>query len=189
MNPTFNTLAVVISRHNQQEKNILVCLLTPNLGKIFAIATGAKSIRSRRLSSLEPGSIIQVQLSSKNKYYWINEIQTTSSFMLLPKNLTQLNLLFCVLEIVKNAIPENEPSPTIFTNIENIIFSLNNNRLQSFLSYQIQLLTLLGFGMPQNLQENFKNKKYHLVQEQLLNQFEQILEKPLFSRKLLQVKI
>jgi DNA repair protein RecO len=185
MNASFTTKAIVISRKSQQEKNISLTLLTPNLGKIYAIATGAKSIKSRRQGSLQPGNIINVHLFPKEKFFLITEVETTNSFLLFKKNLIQLNLLFCILEIVRNVSSENEPSLPLFSNIESIILSLQENHLYSFLNNQIKLLNLLGFGIPSGINQNLLDKKYHQVQQQLLNYFESILEKPLFSRKLL----
>lgn len=180
-----NTQAVVINIKNNKENNLLLTLLTPSLGKIYVYASGAKSIKSSRSSSLQLGNIVKVSLYQKNNHYWLTECQSTLSFLQIDHQLIQLNLLFYFLEILKNFAPENEGSPELFELSASAITSLYNNHWPKFIKTQIEILNTLGFGAPADLQQNYLNKDYQLAQQQLILYFESILQKPLFSHKLL----
>lgn len=180
-----NTQAIVVNTKNNKENNLFVSLLTPNLGKIHSYATGVKSIKSSRATSIQIGNIIKVSLNHKNNFYTIGECQTTLSFLQKDHQLIQLNLLFYFLEILKNFAPENEPSPELFKLSSLAITSLYNNQWPKFIKCQIEILNSLGFGAPADLQQNYLNKNYQLAQQQLIIYFESILQKPLYSHKLL----
>ena len=182
---SINTKAIVINIKNNREKDLTVTLLTPNLGKINVIASGAKSIKSTRSQSLQLGNIVKISLYQKINYYWLTESNSTLSFLQKNHQLIQLNLLFYFLEIIKNFAPEQEISAQLFELSSLAITSLYNNQWPKFISYQIKILDTLGFGTPKELLINYKNKEYQLAQQQLIIYFESILEKPLASHKLL----
>lgn len=180
-----NTKAIVINIKNNKENNLLLTLLTQNLGKINVYAAGAKSIKSSRSSSLQLGNIITVSILQKNNYYWLSESQSQLSFLQIDHQLVNLNLLFYFLEVLKNFAPENEPSPDLFNLSSLAITSLYKNQWPKFIKYQIEILNTLGFGAPPDLQQNYLDKNYQLAQQQLILYFESILQKPLASHKLL----
>lgn len=180
-----NTKAIVINIKNNKENNLLLTLLTPNLGKISIYATGAKSLKSSRSSSIQLGNILQISLTYKNNFYSLSESQSQLSFLQIDHKLITLNLLFYFLEVLKNFAPENEPATKLFDLSAKAIDSLYQNQWPKFIKYQIEILNSLGFGAPANLQQNYIDKNYQLAQQQLVIFFESILEKPLFSRKLL----
>ena len=95
-----NTIGIVINKKTVKETDLLITLLTPQYGKIIALAKGAKNIKSSRLSSLQLGNTIKVQLYKKNDYVWLSEAKTIIPFLQFDKSLTQINLLFYFLEIL-----------------------------------------------------------------------------------------
>ena len=182
---SFNTRAIVVNTKDNREKNLQVTLLTPNLGKIVTIATGAKSFKSTRNQSLQLGNIVNISLYQKNNLYWLTECQSVISFLQINHQLIQLSLLFYFLEIIKNFATENEASPQLFELSSAAITSLYHNRWPQFIKNQIDILNTLGFGAPDTLQQNYVDKNYQLAQQQLILYFESILQKPLASHQLL----
>lgn len=182
---SLNIQAIIVNTKDNKEKNLSVTILTPNLGKIYAYATGAKSINSSRSANLQLGNIVKISLFQKYNSYWITECQSTLSFLQKDHQLIQLNLLFYFLEILKNFAPENEISLKLFDLSSQTITALYNNNWPQFIKKQIEILNTLGFGAPADLQENYINKDYQLAQQQLIIYFESILQKPLASHKLL----
>ncbi len=182
---SLNTEAIIINTKDNHEKNLQITLLTPNLGKIICLASGAKSIKSVRAQSLQLGNIVRVSLYQKNNYYWLTESQSILSFLQKDHQLIQLSLLFYFLEILKNFTSENESSPKLFDLSTQAITSLYHNQWPKFINQQIKILNTLGFGAPLDLQQNYDNKNYQLAQQQLILYFESILQKPLASHKLL----
>jgi DNA repair protein RecO len=185
MAQSFTTEAIVVNLQNRGEKDILVTLLTPIYGKILVKAAGVKSIKSSRGANLQLGNIVKVSLRQHNGIYWLSECLATDSFLFNKKKLIQLNLLFYFLEIIKNFTPENERSPKIFFLAKEIVLNLSSDHLVPFISRQIDFLETLGFGIPENIRQNLSAKKYYLVQINLISYFENILQKPLQSKRLL----
>lgn len=179
-----STLGIVINKKTSKEADLVITLLTPKLGKIVALAKGAKNIKSSRLGNLQLGNTIKVQLYQKNNFNWLSESQNIIPFMQSDKNLAQLNLLFYFLEIVNQLIAENQHIEKVFDISQNIINAINKNLLNSYIQNEINFLEVLGFGVPNDIKENFVKKDYKTSQKLIKRFFESIIEKPLESNKL-----
>jgi DNA repair protein RecO (recombination protein O) len=179
-----STLAIVINKKTSKESDLVVTLLTPTLGKIVALAKGAKNIKSSRLGNLQLGNTIKVQLYQKNDFNWVSDSQNIFPFLQENKNLAQLNLLFYFLEIVNQLIAENQHIEHIFEISQNIIASINKNQVYNYIQNEIKFLDLLGFGIPPEINQNFSKKDYKTTQKLIQRFFESITEKPLQSNKL-----
>jgi len=182
---TINSPAIIVNLRNNRENDLQVTILTPNLGKIIVYAKGAKSIKSVRAQALQLGNITKVSIYQKNNIYWLTECNSQLSFLQKDHQLIQLSLLFYFLEIIKNFSPENEYIDSLFVLSSVAITALYNNNWPKFIKSQIDILDILGFGVPTNLKQNYINKDYQLVQQQLIIYFESIIQKPLASHKLL----
>jgi DNA repair protein RecO len=178
------TLGIVINHKTIKESDILVTLLTPKYGKIIALAKGAKNIKSSRLGTLQLGNTIKANLYQKNDFLWLSESQTVTPFLQNDKNLTQLNLLFYFLEIVNHLIAENQQIEKMFDISQNIIDAINKNLIHQYIQNEINFLEVLGFGVPQDIKDNFLKKDYKTSQKLIKRFFESIIEKPLESNKL-----
>lgn len=179
-----STLGIVINKKTSKEADLVVTLLTPRLGKIVALAKGAKNIKSSRLGNLQLGNTIKVQLYQKDNFNWLSESQNISPFLQTNKNLAQLNLLFYFLEILNQLIAENQQIEKVFDISQNIINAINKNLLNSYIQNEINFLEVLGFGVPQDIKQSFTNKDYKTSQKLIKRFFESIIEKPLESNKL-----
>lgn len=179
-----NTLGIVIKSKTIKESDLIVTLLTPNLGKITVLAKGAKNIKSSRLGSLQLGNIIKAHLYQKNDFLWLAESTTVSQFLRTKKNLTQLNLLFYFLELLNYFIADNQQINTIYPIAEKVITAINYNNLAEFIKYEITFVQALGFGLPENIQKIYDQKDYITCQKLLKTHLESIIEKPLQSNKL-----
>lgn len=184
MDRHISTIGIVINKKTSKEADLVITLLTPKIGKIVALAKGAKSIKSSRLGNLQLGNIIKVQLYQKNNFFWISETQNIDSFLQTDKNLAQLNLLFYFLEIVNQFVAENQQIEKIFDISKNIITAINKNYIHQYIQNEIYFLETLGFGVPQDIKDNFDNKEYKISQKLIKRFFESIIEKPLESNKL-----
>lgn len=179
-----STVGIVINKKTLKESDLLITILTPKLGKIVALAKGAKNIKSSRLGNLQLGNTIKVQLYQKNDFTWISESQNLIPFMQTDKNLAQLNLLFYFLEIVNLFVAENQHIEKMFDISQNIISAINKNLINQYIQNEINFLEVLGFGVPHDIKENFANKDYKTSQKLIKRFFESIIEKPLESNKL-----
>lgn len=179
-----STFGIVINKKTSKESDLVITLLTPHLGKIIALAKGAKNIKSTRLGNLQLGNTIKVQLYQKDDFNWISDSQNIYPFLQNSKTLTQLNLLFYFLEIVNQLIAENQHIEHIFEISQNIIAAINKNQFKQYIQNEIKFLELLGFGLPNEIKQSFFKKDYKTSQKLIQHFFESITEKPLQSNKL-----
>lgn len=184
MSRYFTTLALVIKKHTLKESDLLITLLTPFQGKIVTLAKGAKTIKSKRLSTLQLGNTIKVQIYNRNGYRWLSESQTINSFLKNQKTLIQSNLLFYFLEILNQFIAENQQIDNIYQISQNIIKSIQNNSFNKFIKYEIDFIQILGFGLPKKIPALYESKNYRQCQQAIKSFLESIIQKPLTSNKL-----
>lgn len=178
------TQGIVINKKTIKDTDLLITLLTPNLGKMVALAKGVKNIKSTRLGSLQLGNIIKVNLYRKNDYIWLSEATTITPFLQHNKNLTQINLLFYFLEIANQLIAENQHTESIYSTSCNLIDAINKNQFEKYIKSEIDFIRVLGFGLPFEIETAFLKKDYKLSQKLIKSFFESIIEKPLESSKL-----
>lgn len=177
---------IVINKKKLKDVDLLITLLTPNQGKIVALAKGAANIKSRRLGSLQLGNIIKAHIYSRNHRSWISETSVISTFLRHPKNLIQLNLLFYFLEIINRFIAENQNLEGSYFISQKIVSAINRQNVVDFIKNEIALLDIFGFGKPHKVVELFQQKDYKNCQRHLKLYFESLLERPLESNKLFQ---
>ncbi len=179
-----STIGLVINKRTSKEADLLITVLTPKLGKIIALAKGAKNIKSSRLGNLQLGNTIKIQLYQKDNFNWVSETQNIIPFLQTDKNLAQLNLLFYFLEIVNQLIAENQQIEGIFEVSQKIVEAINKNLINQYIFNEIKFLELLGFGVPLDIKQIFSQKDYKTSQKLIKRFFESIIEKPLESNKL-----
>lgn len=184
MSRYLNTLGIVIKKKCYRDSDIQITLLTPKHGKIQALAKGAQSIKSTRLSTLQLGNIIKASLYQNQHQNWLSESVTVTPFLSTSKSLTQYNLLFYYLEMINRFIAENQQIESMFQISQDLIISINTNNFNKFINQEILLLENLGFGVPPQILETYQNKHFSECQKHIKNYIESIIEKPLQSNKL-----
>ena len=179
-----STLGLVINKRNYQENGLIITLLTPLMGKITARAIGAKNIKSSRLGSLQLGNNIKANLYDKNGQLWLSESTTITSFLHTRKTLTQHNLLFYFLELINQLVAENQHTDGIYQIAIKLVQAINDNNVKSYINCEIELIKLLGFGLPTDIITNYESGQYKICQKYLKNFLESVVERKLESNKL-----
>lgn len=175
---------LVINKKTIRDNDLLLTLLSPKDGKITAIAKGVRNIKSRRLGSIQLGNTIKAHLYFKDNYAYLGETETIHSFMNHHKNLIQHNLLYYFLETINNLLAPNQYIPKVYEICQNIITAISENKFQTYIFYEIQLIKELGFGLPQEIIDSYNKKDYKCTQKLIKSFFESIIEKPIESNKL-----
>lgn len=175
---------IVIKKTTVHDSDYIVTILTPDNGKIFCLAKGVKNIKSHRLGSLELGNIVKISTYSKDNYTWLSESQTTFPFLQSDKSLTQLNLLFYVLEIINHFLAENQQIEGVYQTVENLIKAISQNSFNELVLQEINLIEALGFGTPPEISQSFSSNDLPTTQKLIRRYLESIIEKPLQSSKL-----
>ncbi len=92
-------------------------LFSKDLGKISAVAKGARKSRKRFGGALDPFTLIEVSLAKgrgSSHMYRLAEATQIDSHHGLASNLERLGSAAFILELVRELTPEHEPDPRIF---------------------------------------------------------------------------
>ncbi len=184
MNRFQSTIGLVINRQLRGDKDQVITILTPQLGKIQTISKNILHPKSHRSSALQLGNLVKVQLYQKNNRYWLSEAISITSFLANHKNLSQLNLLFYFLELLNRFVKDNQHIDTLFDVSTSAVAAIGQNQFKKFIQQEIFLLQILGFGVPTQIHHTFQLQQLGPCQKQLHHYFESILEQPLESPKL-----
>ncbi|MBP9817782.1 DNA repair protein RecO [Candidatus Shapirobacteria bacterium] len=175
---------IVLKKTGLNEADYLLTLLTEDYGKITCLAKGVKNIKSHRLGSLQIGNVIKYSTYSKNNYSWLSESITIFPFLQTEKSLTQLNLLFYILEIINLFIAEDQNIDGIYPVVEKLIKAISLNRFGDLITQEIALIDTLGFGTPPEIHSAHESNDLPATQKLIKQYLESIIEKPLQSSKL-----
>lgn len=176
--------AIIINLKKTAELDLSACMYCLKLGKIYAKAKGASKITSSRLGALQPGNIISLSLHEKNNIYWVSQTKSVCSFMTKSRSLTQVNLLFYLLEFCYRILPSSQSNSNIFFEIKSAIDSIGNGQIGKFIQKEINIIKLLGYGTPPLIQQAISAHDAKQAHQLLKSYIESILEKPLESQKL-----
>lgn len=184
MNYSQTSLGLVINRHTGLNQTQSVTILTPYLGKVRIFWKQGITSKTHRNSKLQLGNIVKVQFHQKDKFSWLSEVETVSAFLNHPQNLSQLSLLFYLLEIINRLTADLQHTPNLYHTATKAIKSIQKNNFKSFIQAEILLLQQLGFGVPSQIDQLFHHSDFGNCQKQLSQHINSILEQPLESPKL-----
>lgn len=175
--PSIHTQAVVLKRSNVGEKDRVVTLFTEKQGKIVSIAKGSRDLHSSRLSTLEPGNLVDVYLIPTKGMPILTQTQLINEFIQTKSSLKKVKQLLQVLEIVDSLSVEDQNSE-VFTRFTSILHSLNSAELFHTIKEELALL-VEEFGF-----QHVGETEYKTLGEYVSS----LSEKPLHSYDYLTIK-
>ena len=147
--PLAETEAIVLRQHVLSEADRIVVLFAPELGKIRAVARGARKPKSRLGGSLEPLNHIRVQLYSKEGSELAQIRQADIIHAYLGKNPSVLNLYAFSYwsEIVQEFVEDNNSNPLLFRLFLSALNTAEKRVLNQALVRYFELWTLRLNGL------------------------------------------
>lgn len=143
------TPALVLHTRPFGESDKIVSLLTQNLGKITGIAKGAKRSRRRFMNSLEPFSLINLQVQDypNRSLAFIVSAELVLSFTQLVNSLAKISYASYMVEITDGLIADREENPLIFKHLMDALAYVDQNEpsLRFLTSFELILLSLAGY--------------------------------------------
>ncbi len=112
--PLYKTQGIVLTRRPLGEKDKLALLYTSRYGKIETQGKGARKVKSRFSSSLEPFSLIDVSIWFGEKVSIIREVQIIRSFSILREDLARMELASFIARTTNSMVPFSEPDRNLF---------------------------------------------------------------------------
>ena len=175
--PSVHTQAVVLKRSNFGEKDRIVTLFTQERGKIAAVAKGCRDIKSSRLSTLEPGNLVDIYLIVTKGLPILTQAKLVDEFIQTKQSLKKMKQLLQVLEIV-DALSVEEENWEVFQGLSNILHNLNTLPTHAQIKSELALL-VEQFGF-----QHVSDTEYQSVGEYVSS----LSDKPLHSYDFLTLK-
>ncbi|ACD51113.1 DNA repair protein RecO [Clostridium botulinum] len=146
----FESKAVIIKSQDFKENDKLVWLYTEELGKIAAIAKGAKKSKNKTFSITLPLCYGEYMLYKGKNLYTIQEGKSINSFQGLLENLDKLTYSSYLCELIDICTPDDEKNKQIFIDLVTTFYLLDTNALEYELlvrAFELKLLKNTGYSL------------------------------------------
>jgi DNA repair protein RecO (recombination protein O) len=146
--PLQTSEAIVIGGHNLGEADRIIPFFTRRLGKVRAVAKGARRIRSRFGGTLELftlGQLVFFEWPSRTLHK-INEFAVIEPFAPLKADLDRLSRGAYIVELAAGAVEDGEPNEEIFLLLRDALaFLVAHDDLRLLRTFEIRLLRIAGY--------------------------------------------
>ena len=151
--PVVEAESIVLKTYNLAEADKIVLLFTREHGIVRGVAKGAKRLKSRFGSALEPFSIVRVSYFQKEvlELVSIQHIELVNSYFAAASDPQFLEKFSYLTEILVGSVPPQDPSETLYRMVRSVIQTAAERRetLESVgLYFEVWLLRLTGY-LPQ----------------------------------------
>ena len=138
---------LIIRTVDMKESDRLVTLFTKEKGLITAIAKGARSLRSRQMSSTTQFCYGNYVLYQKGDFYWIKEAELLESFFHLRSDLERLALAQYLCEVLSYVTVETEDESLLRLSL-NSLYAIASGKYDIELvkaAFEIRAASIIGF--------------------------------------------
>jgi len=145
--PIQNTTAIVIHVADQGESDKLVTFYTPQLGKLTAIAKGAKRSIKRFVNKLELFSLLSITYHDQYSIPIISEASLINSYLTIRNTYSSYIQGILVCELIRNWTHENDTDKSLFQYVMWFLSHLNRteNGINYLLLFLAKFYNQLGF--------------------------------------------
>ena len=148
MSRTYSTQAIVLRRRNLAETDKIVVLFTRELGKLSAVAKGARRPQSRIAGATEPPTFLRALMAVGRDLDVVTQCETKESFLELRADLDRLVYCSYLLEMTDTLLEERLPHPDLFDLLLSALYLLNGGAdgLALSAAFSLQAAEDAGFG-------------------------------------------
>jgi DNA repair protein RecO (recombination protein O) len=146
-NRLFKTEAIVLKRSDLGEADRLLALFTPHLGRIRAVAKGARKITSRLGGHVELFTHVQLMVARGRNLDYVTQAQTLDPFMGIRDDLTLMGHACYLAELVDQIAGEHIANEALYALLLTSLRNLPQARDRDLLlrHFEVQLLSLTGY--------------------------------------------
>jgi len=146
------TEGVIIKKRTINDNDLVVTVLSKNLGKIDIWAKGAKKINSKRGGKINEISQCNIAIYTGGKNMHINDIRTIDSFKAIKNNFSKVQKAYLVLELTDKLIQESEKDHRIYELIIQILSILDKSLMNDEVAIMAFIVKLMDYvGLAPNL--------------------------------------
>lgn len=151
--PVIETESLILKTYNLAEADKIVLLFTRDHGIVRGVAKGAKRLKSRFGSALEPFSVVRVTYFQKEvlELVSIQNIELVNSYFSVASDPNFLEKFAYLIDILVSSVPPQDPNETLYRMVRASIQTAVERRetLESVILYfEVWLLKLTGY-LPQ----------------------------------------
>ncbi len=145
--PTYQTTGIVIGRTNFGEADRIVRFLTPQHGKLSAVARGVRKIKSRAGGHLELFGQVNLMLATGRNL----DVITSARLAWYPHNIAtdykRLGLAYAFAGLTDKLSTEHHAAPELYAHLREALEAVNDEADSSLIElwYKLRLLHLTGY--------------------------------------------
>ena len=124
MSEQCHTMGLVIRA--KREKDVILTLLTPEMGKMTVIAKGARSLKGPQMAMSQPFCYGDFELYKKGDLYWLRTGELKENFYGVTSRLDALNLAAYFCDVAIAASEPGEPCEELLRLLLNSLYFLAN---------------------------------------------------------------
>ena len=145
---SYKTEAIVLRHHKLGEADRIVTLLTPGLGKLRAVAKGARRPKSKLAGHLELLTHCQVMLAQGRNLDVVTQAQTIESYLPLREDLWRAGCGLYLAELVDSFSEEAAESRAVFGLLRHGLGLMASEAKTELATryFELRLLQTLGYG-------------------------------------------
>lgn len=144
---------IVIREVTYKDNDKIITILTDSLGKVSAIAKGAKKTNSPLLASSQFLVYSEFVLYQNTGYFYLNSASVINTFYNLRVDLDKLQLVFDITKLLNSVTDENQDCEKIlklFLNTIYVLDKMDKDKRLIINAFKIKLFALLGFAPRQD---------------------------------------
>lgn len=129
------------------EADRLLSLFTREMGKVRAIAKGARKMRSRKAGHLEPFTRVNLLLARGRELLIVTQAETVEAYLPLREDLLRIGYAAYVVELLDRFTYEEGENRSLYRLLIDTLARLNAESEPALAAryYEIRLLDLLGY--------------------------------------------
>jgi len=160
-----STEAIVLKSFKYGDSSKIVTLFTKDEGLITTIAKGARNKKNKYGSSLEPISYIYINFYKyyNKDLYLLSKSELFDTFKIIKNNLQKLTIALALIELVLKVVEFQEKNTFLFDLLLNILNLMNistSNSISLFVTFQLELIKLIGINFEIALDVTRRQKNY-----------------------------
>ncbi|MBS6506711.1 MAG: DNA repair protein RecO [Paraclostridium bifermentans] len=143
-----NTQGIVLRSSRYKENDLILTIFTRKLGKISAIAKGAKRNKSSLLSSSQVFSYSNFTLKKQGNMYRVSQSETIKNFYDIAYDIEAFSYATYITSLVDGSIYENQTNNRLFVLLAQTLYLYTQNEVDKEYitrAFELKFLDYTGF--------------------------------------------
>jgi DNA repair protein RecO (recombination protein O) len=146
--PVVKTQGIVLKQVNMGEADRIITLFTDNLGKVQAVAHGARKAKSKLMSSTQIFSYCEYVLYKGKNLYTISQSEIKESFQVLLGDLYTLTYSSYLVELINVMTQYDETNIELFRLILKVLYLMSGSEIDKELlvrAFELKSMSISGY--------------------------------------------